>query len=81
MGPFSSIRAPFGGSLLRYRNHRAKKSHINVRSCTLNWLPEDPRWQARARLEMTEYFCGATRVCNWPATATTRLQGGDNARD
>ena len=21
MGPFSSIRAPFGGSLLRYRNH------------------------------------------------------------
>ena len=22
MGPFSSIRAPFGGSLLRYRNHR-----------------------------------------------------------
>ena len=22
MGPFSSIRAPFGGSFLRYRNHR-----------------------------------------------------------
>ena len=25
MGPFSSIRAPFGGSLLRYRNHDSEK--------------------------------------------------------
>ncbi len=30
MGPFSSIRAPFGGSLLRYRNQVDSESKIEL---------------------------------------------------
>ena len=40
MGPFSSIRAPFGGSLLRYRNHeRAWDRTRRPKSCRLLRCP------------------------------------------
>ena len=35
MGPFSSIRAPFGGSLLRYRNHYELMATINSNLITV----------------------------------------------
>ncbi len=38
MGPFSSIRAPFGGSLLRYRNHLFPEHRADKRSESASFL-------------------------------------------
>ena len=40
MGPFSSIRAPFGGSLLRYRNHSTPEPDGSVKKYMLRVDPK-----------------------------------------
>ena len=71
MGPFSSIRAPFGGSLLRYRNQSLRRclgstnlidsSHSGVRIRTRRvgrWKNADmaQRWAAASFLDTEKNF-------------------------